>query len=102
LINYRKKREIPLCATPEPSARDRRPMSRPQKVRNALQATRNVAGLIVVDYPRQMLETGHDDELAATLATAPENELDYLGVAAHGLSQVLDGIFGRFSLWQHD
>lgn len=74
--------------------------TRPSKLRDALSAARKEKSLTVLDYPAEMLSTGHDDELADALLRIPETELQYLGVAVHGPSNSINDIFGGFSLWR--
>lgn len=74
---------------------------RMSKVRNAIQLCRD-SQLLHIEYPREMLTTGHDDELASELAARDESMLEYLGVAAHGATSDVDAIFGRFTLWRED
>jgi Protein of unknown function (DUF2000) len=54
----------------------------------------------MIDFPRQMLETRHDDELTGWLAEADESTLEYLGVAFHGKAEEIDPICRKFSLWR--
>jgi hypothetical protein len=55
--------------------------------------------LCIVDYPRQMLETGHDDELAQAIAVAREESIEYLGVLLFGSSPLISQLTGRFTLY---
>lgn len=75
-------------------------MSSTQKVRRAVEDARNVTELTVADFPSEMLMTSHDDELASALESQPEPALEYLGVGAFGPSDMINDIFGRFSLWR--
>lgn len=70
------------------------------RLRRLLSEVRNIPDLLVVDYPEQMLNTGHDEELVAALSTANEESLRYLGVALHGLHAPLTELTGKFSLWK--
>ncbi len=69
------------------------------RLRRLLTEAREASELIVVDYPEQMLTTGHDDELVAAIGAAHEGTIRYLGVALHGPASVLLPITGKFSLW---
>ena len=55
---------------------------------------------MVADYPKEMLTTGHDDELAAKVKKIQESEIEYLGAIFYGPSSEVDKITGRFSLWR--
>lgn len=72
------------------------------KVRKAVEAARSAGDLVIVDYPEEMLHTGHDDELATALEHRQEADLNYLGVAAYGPAEKINEIFGRFTLWRVD
>lgn len=69
------------------------------RLRKLLAEAREVNGLLIADYPEQMLSTGHDDELSTAIASAPEESLRYLGVALHGDAEQLKPLTGKFSLW---
>jgi hypothetical protein len=49
-----------------------------------------------------MLETGHDDELAAAIAASAEADIEYLGALFYGPTEVINSITGKFSLWRMD
>lgn len=69
------------------------------RLRKLLAEAREFTGLLLADYPEQMLSTGHDDELSTAIASSAEDTLRYLGVALHGDSQFLKSLTGKFSLW---
>ena len=57
-------------------------------------------GLIVADFPKHMLATGHDDDLARALSDSPEEQLVYLGFAIFGKSGLVSQLTGKFSLYR--
>lgn len=69
------------------------------RLRRLLEEARAAKDLLLVDYPEQMMSTGHDDELVTTLQAADSSSLRYLGVALHGNSETLKPLSGKFSLW---
>ncbi len=69
------------------------------RLRKLLTEAREVNGLLFADYPEQMLNTGHDDELSTAIATSSEENLRYLGVALHGHAELLNPLTAKFSLW---
>ncbi|MAX24212.1 MAG: hypothetical protein CMJ19_06885 [Phycisphaeraceae bacterium] len=69
-------------------------------VRRAIEAARVDENLTVVDFPNQMLETGHDDELADSMAAVQESEIEYLGAMIYGPADKVDAITSKFSLWR--
>jgi hypothetical protein len=76
--------------------------TRPAKLRAALDQARNTPSLVLADYPKQVLTTTTDSELAAEIAATAEVDLEYLGLMVHGAMHDVDAIFGRFALVRHD
>lgn len=76
--------------------------TRPSKLRAAILAARADPTLMMIDYPRAMLTTGHDDELADVMAATAEENLDYLGALFYGPAEAVSRITGKFSLWRLD
>jgi SepF-like predicted cell division protein (DUF552 family) len=73
---------------------------KPSTVRKALEQARQNPNILVADFPRQMLDTGHDDELSEAMAAALEPALEYLGAILYGLSDDVNLITGKYSLWK--
>lgn len=69
------------------------------QIRRAVTQARALADVLLADFPQQMLDTGHDDELAAALTAADEEALEYLGAAFFGASEQVDALSRKFSLW---
>lgn len=74
--------------------------SNPSKIRKAIEAARNIEGILVADYPQQMLDTGHDDELAESLKKTAESDLSYLGAVFYGKSDAVNLVTKKFSLYK--
>jgi hypothetical protein len=72
---------------------------KPGRLRKFVSEAREQTSLVLIDYPEEMLNTGHDDELAAALAEKHESSINYLGAAVHGERSVVDMLAGRFTLW---
>ena len=70
------------------------------KIRAAIEAARADKRILFADYPQQMLDTGHDDELASSLSNTPESELQYLGAIFFAETELLKPITGKFSLYK--
>ncbi len=70
------------------------------KIRLAIKAARDNTNILFADYPRQMLETGHDDELADSLLLVKEEDIQYLGAIFFGNSEDINLITGKFSLYK--
>jgi len=71
------------------------------KLRKAIEEARS-AGLFVADFPQEMLDTGHDNELAEAIGNKEEQDFSYLGAIICGDSNKVDEITGRFQLWRVD
>lgn len=70
------------------------------KLRRVLEDARTKPGMFIVDYPAQMLTTGHDDELAESIAGVEEAQISYLGFLLYGDRKTIDELTGRFTLWK--
>jgi hypothetical protein len=64
----------------------------------AASTAREDHSILMVDFPREMLETAHDDELAEALGRSIE--VDYLGIILYGPSLRVSLITKKFSLWR--
>lgn len=73
---------------------------KPGKLRKAIHEARANPALLVAGFPTEMLDTGHDDELAAAIEAKDENSMEYLGAVFYGPTEQIDAITGRFSLWR--
>uniref|UniRef100_UPI0040568A7F DUF2000 domain-containing protein n=1 Tax=Agathobacter sp. TaxID=2021311 RepID=UPI0040568A7F len=74
--------------------------AKPNKIRAAIEKARENDNILFADYPQQMLETGHDNELAESLAKAQEKDLSYLGAVFYGPTEDINEITGKFSLYK--
>ncbi len=70
------------------------------KIRIAIETARDNANILFADYPQQMLDTGHDDELAESLENIKEKDLVYLGAVFYGDTDEVNTITKKFSLYK--
>ena len=70
------------------------------KIRAAIESARTKENVTFADYPQQMLDTGHDDELAESLSLAEEKAISYLGAIFYGDTDDVNAITGKFSLYK--
>lgn len=70
-----------------------------QQIADTIAKARNTANMTVVDFPREMLDTRHDDELTVTLATKHNSNLEYLGVLLYGATSEVDVLTKGFKLF---
>ena len=61
----------------------------------------NVIGhLSVADYPKDMLETRTNDELAESISSKTSEQLEYMGAIIYGSTDEVNEITGKFQLWR--
>jgi hypothetical protein len=69
-----------------------------QTIRQALTDARENHHLLTLDFPREMLDTAHDDELAAALAQKPEQAIEYLGALFYGQTATVNAVTSKLAL----
>ena len=69
-------------------------------VRRTIQEARANPNIILAEFPKEMLDTGHDDELSAAISNIEEEQIEYLGALLFGKSEEIDRITGHFMLWK--
>ena len=72
------------------------------KVRQTIELAKQNPNILVVDYPKEMLTTGHDDELVKEIGEKEEKDIEYLGAVLYGDSDAINEITGKFQLWRMD
>jgi hypothetical protein len=65
-----------------------------------IREARQRPNVLLVDYPEQMLSTGHDDELAQAISSVREEDINYLGAILFGDYETITELTGKFSLWR--
>ena len=68
-------------------------------IRHALAHARQNPNLIIADFPREMLDTGHDDELADWIHKKAETDFEYLGAIFYGPTSDVNGLAKDLPLW---
>lgn len=66
------------------------------KLRTAIEKAKQNPHLLVADYPKEMLETRTDDELAESLLKKEESNLEYLGAIIYGPTEEVNEITGKW------
>lgn len=69
-------------------------------IASLIREARKDISIITVDFPKEMLDTRHDDDLADSMARAYENTFEYLGVLIYGPSIQIDALTKNFKLWR--
>lgn len=70
-----------------------------QQIADTIGKARNLQLDTVFDFPREMLDTRHDDELAQALAAKHTSDLEYLGAILYGATSEVDGLTKGFKLF---
>ncbi len=71
-----------------------------KKLKTAIEKAKKNSKLLVVDYPREMLETRTDEELVIALNQKENEQLEYLGAVIYGNTEDVNEITGKFQLWK--
>lgn len=72
------------------------------KLKSAIDKAKENPNLLIVDYPKDMLETRTDNDLVKSIESKENNELEYLGAIIYGNSDDVNEITGKFQLWKLD
>ena len=70
------------------------------QIRQAVEIGRRDDALHLADFPQEMFETGHDDELAESILRKNEPTLEYRAALFYGPTANVDAICKKFSLWK--
>jgi len=73
---------------------------KPGRLKRLVDDARKEEHLLLVDYPKQMLTTGHDDELYEEISKVENENIEYLGAVMYGDSKVVSELTGKFTLWK--
>lgn len=72
------------------------------KLKNAIEKAKSNPNLLVADYPREILETRTDDDLADAIEAKENDKFEYMGAIIYGNTKDVDEITGKFPLWRID
>lgn len=73
---------------------------KPTKLKAAIEKAKSNPNLLVADYPKDMLETRTDDELAVSISAKDSENMEYLGAVIYGNTADVNEITGKFQLWK--
>lgn len=71
----------------------------PASIRGVLEASRQNKNIIVLDFPREMLDTSHDDELSDWISKKEEWDFEYLGAILYGPATDVNSLTKNLPLW---
>ena len=72
------------------------------KLKTAIDMAKDNPKLLVVDYPKDMLDTREDIELVNSISSKENDKLEYLGAVIYGDTEEVDKITGKFQWWRLD
>lgn len=72
------------------------------KLKTTIDIAKSNPNLLVVDYPKEMLDTRTDDELVSSVEAKENDKLEYLGAVIYGNTKDVNEITGKFQLWRMD
>ncbi len=71
----------------------------PASIRGVLRESKENKNIISLDFPREMLDTSHDDELSDRVSKKQEEDFEYLGAIFYGPSTDINSLTKTFPLW---
>lgn len=71
----------------------------PENIARTIRAARGNKLLTAIDFPREMLDTRHDDALAEAIESQSETKFEYLGAILYGPTALVDQLTKDFPLW---
>jgi hypothetical protein len=74
--------------------------TKPTRLRQLIEEARAASGVTLIDYPEEMLVTGHDDELASAIASKAASAFTYHGALILGNAPEVTELTGKFSLYR--
>ncbi len=73
---------------------------KPARLRQFIEEARAVPSLKLIDFPQEMLDTHHDDDLVSSMAAKAEKDMAYLGALVFGDAAEIQTLSGKFMLWK--
>jgi len=68
-------------------------------IREALGFSKVNKNIVTFDFPREMIDTSHDDELIDLVSKKEEKDFEYLGAIFYGTSIEVNLLTKHFPLW---
>jgi len=68
-------------------------------IRETVETSRKKESVTVLDFPREMLDTSHDNELSEWISKKDEKDFEYLGAIFYGPSSEITPLTKGFPLW---
>lgn len=72
----------------------------PKSISEVINKGRENKNILLLDFPREMLETHHDDELADALSKKETSEIEYLATLLYGRADDVNALTKEFPLWK--
>ena len=71
-----------------------------EEIKNIVKEAKTFNGILVVDYPQEMFDTGHDDELVKTIKRVNESKMIYHAVILTGDTKSINKLTGHLKLYK--
>jgi hypothetical protein len=73
--------------------------ARPGQLPNLMAKVRE-SGLLYHGFIKEMIETTDDSEIVEILSSAPDSEVEYLGIGIFGSKEKVDALTKNYQLWR--
>lgn len=73
---------------------------KPSRLRQFIEEARQCKELLMIDFPQEMLDTHHDDDLVVSMSQTKEPDMAYLGAIVYGDAALIQPLSGKFMLWK--
>jgi len=70
-----------------------------EKINKLVNKTKDISDVILIDFPEEMLDTRHDDELNDSIKLKNTEDFKYLGCLLYGPTKKVDELTKEFKLW---
>jgi len=70
-----------------------------EQIGELVNKARNFSEIILIDFPQEMLDTRHDDELNESMKLKETKDFKYLGCLLYGPTDEVDELTREYKLW---
>ncbi len=70
-----------------------------EEINQLVEKLKNSPGITLIDFPQEMLDTRHDDDLHESMQLKETKDFKYLGCLLYGSTQEIDELTKQYKLW---
>jgi hypothetical protein len=70
-----------------------------EQINELVNEVRNLSDITLIDFPQEMLDTRHDDELNESMKSKETKDFKYLGCLLYGPTGEVDELTKEYKLW---